>query len=74
DGGVFAFGDARFHGSMGAAHLNEPIIGMVGYGNGYLMVAGDGGVFDFSNKPFDGSLANHPPSAPIIAITAFSTP
>ena len=28
DGGVFAFGDARFFGSMGGRHLNEPIVGM----------------------------------------------
>ena len=25
DGGVFAFGDARFHGSTGSLHLNAPI-------------------------------------------------
>ena len=28
DGGVFAFGNARFYGSMGGQHLNAPIVGM----------------------------------------------
>ncbi|MGH9069183.1 MAG: hypothetical protein ACRD0J_17100, partial [Acidimicrobiales bacterium] len=28
DGGVFSFGDATFHGSTGAVHLNRPIVGM----------------------------------------------
>jgi hypothetical protein len=28
DGGIFAFGDAAFSGSMGGQHLNEPIVGM----------------------------------------------
>ena len=28
DGGVFAFGDAAFYGSMGGHHLNAPVVGM----------------------------------------------
>jgi len=28
DGGIFTFGDASFHGSMGGSHLNAPIVGM----------------------------------------------
>ena len=56
DGGVFAF-NAPFRGSMGGAHLNKAVDGLVAFGNGYLMAASDGGVFDFSNKPFLGSLA-----------------
>jgi hypothetical protein len=28
DGGVFAFGDANFYGSMASAPLNKPIVGM----------------------------------------------
>jgi hypothetical protein len=28
DGGVFAFGDARFHGSTGGIRLNQPIVGL----------------------------------------------
>jgi hypothetical protein len=68
DGGIFAFGDAPFRGSMGGTHLAKPVIGMVRCGNGYLMAGSDGGVFDFSNRPFLGSLANNPPSTPIVSI------
>jgi hypothetical protein len=50
--------------------LNKPIIGMVRYGNGYLMVASDGGVFSFSDQPFLGSLGDNPPSIPITNVAA----
>lgn len=72
DGGVFAF-HVPFRGSMGGRRLNKPVVGVVGYGNGYLMVGSDGGVFNFSDKPFLGSLAGHPPAYPIVTIVAFST-
>jgi uncharacterized membrane protein YgdD (TMEM256/DUF423 family) len=46
DGGVFNFGDAAFHGSMGAVHLTKPVVGMVATPDGgYDLVAADGGVF-----------------------------
>jgi hypothetical protein len=32
DGGIFAFGDARFYGSMGGTHLNRPVVAMVSAG------------------------------------------
>jgi hypothetical protein len=67
DGGVFAFG-APFRGSLGNTVLNQPVNGLVAYGNGYLMVASDGGVFTFSNRRFVGSLGDHPPAAPIVGI------
>jgi len=70
DGGVFAF-NAPFRGSMGATPLNEPIDGMVSFGNGYLMVAADGGIFAFSDKPFFGSLGAAPPAHPIIGVAVF---
>ena len=28
DGGIFSFGDAAFHGSMGGQHLNRPVVGI----------------------------------------------
>jgi hypothetical protein len=69
DGGIFAF-DAPFRGSMGAAHLNRPVVGMVASGNGYLMVGADGGIFDFSSTPggFQGSLGARPPAAPVVSV------
>jgi hypothetical protein len=68
DGGVFAFGDAPFRGSMAGQPLNAPVAGMVPYGDGYLMVGADGGVFDFADRPFAGSLGSNPPSSPIVSV------
>ena len=70
DGGVFAFGDAPFRGSMGGVKLAKPVTGMVPYGNGYLMVGEDGGIFSFSNQPFAGSLGANPPAHPIVSVAA----
>ena len=41
DGGVFAYGDAGFYGSVGALHLNRPIVDMArtADGRGYWLVA-----------------------------------
>jgi len=56
DGGVFAFGDAAFDGSMGGKPLVRPIVGTSASGAGYWMVAQDGGIFAFA-APFYGSPA-----------------
>jgi hypothetical protein len=70
DGGVFAI-QAPFVGSLPAIvpfeDLFAPVNGMVTFGNGYLLIAGDGGVFNFSNQPFAGS-ASLLADTPIIAI------
>ncbi|GAC1539742.1 MAG: hypothetical protein NVS3B12_26180 [Acidimicrobiales bacterium] len=57
DGGIFAFGDAAFHGSTGNIHLNQPITGMAPTptGNGYWLVAADGGIFTFGDAAYLGS-------------------
>src|SRR3712207_8932665 len=55
----------RSMGSMGGKPLNRPVVGMVRFGNGYLMAASDGGIFNFSNRPFLGSLGSAPPSRAI---------
>ncbi|HUZ10594.1 MAG TPA: family 43 glycosylhydrolase [Acidimicrobiales bacterium] len=54
DGGIFAFGDARFLGSTGSLHLNQPVVGMAATpsGNGYWLVASDGGIFAFGDATF----------------------
>ncbi len=58
DGGIFAFGSARFYGSMGGAPLTRPVVGMAATpnGKGYWEVAADGGIFTFGNAPFLGSV------------------
>jgi hypothetical protein len=59
DGGIFSFGDARFHGSTGSLTLNKPIVGMAGTpsGGGYWLVAADGGIFSFGDAQFYGTPA-----------------
>ena len=58
DGGIFSFGDAAFHGSMGGLPLNAPIVGMAATpdGGGYWEVAADGGIFSFGDAAFHGSM------------------
>jgi hypothetical protein len=69
DGGVFAFGDAKFYGSMGGIRLNQPIVGMAADDatGGYWLVAADGGVFSF-NAPFYGSTGNIKLNKPIVGM------
>jgi hypothetical protein len=57
DGGIFAFGDAQFHGSAGSLHLAQPITGMATMptGNGYWFTATDGGLFNYGDAPFYGA-------------------
>jgi hypothetical protein len=59
DGGVFAYGDAQFHGSVPGPGLRlTNIMGMARTpsGKGYWLVGRDGGVFSFGDAPFHGSL------------------
>jgi hypothetical protein len=60
DGGIFSFGDAAFHGSMGAVRLNGPIIDLAPTptGNGYWLLGRDGGIFSFGDARFFGSAAH----------------
>ena len=72
DGGVFAFGDAGFFGSLGGMRLNAPVVGMAPTpsGAGYWLVAGDGGLFSFGDAPFLGSLSGTALNQPIAGIAA----
>ena len=72
DGGVFSFGDAPFHGSMGGQHLNAPIVAIAASpdGGGYWLVASDGGVFAFGDAGYFGSMGGRPLNKPIVGIVA----
>ena len=75
DGGIFAFGDAGFHGSTGGITLNKPIVGMAATpdGKGYWLVASDGGIFTYpttGGPPFYGSTGSITLNKPIVGMAA----
>ncbi|HXQ60916.1 MAG TPA: NlpC/P60 family protein, partial [Acidimicrobiales bacterium] len=72
DGGIFTFGDAAFHGSTGAVHLNQPIVAMAPTpdGGGYWLVASDGGIFSFGDAAFYGSTGAAPSPEPTERVVA----
>ena len=75
DGGVYAYGDAGFYGSMGGVRLNQPIVGMAATptGRGYWLVARDGGIFSFGDAQFYGSTGSIKLNKPIVAMTPSPT-
>ena len=74
DGGIFTFGNATFHGSMGGTVLNKPVVGMASTpdGRGYWLVASDGGVFSFGDALFHGSMGGTVLNKPVVGMA--STP
>lgn len=58
-GGVFAYGDALFKGSITHLHLRTPVVALAlaPGGNGYYLVTRRGNVFNFGGGRFYGSLA-----------------
>jgi hypothetical protein len=71
DGGVFAFGDARFFGSTGGVVLRSPVVGLAASpsGAGYWLVAADGGVFAFGDARFFGSTGGVVLQSPVVGLT-----
>ena len=71
DGGVFAFGDARFYGSTGAP-AQQAHRGHGGHpdGHGYWLVASDGGIFTFGDARFYGSTGAIHLNKPIVGMAA----
>ena len=72
DGGVFAFGDAAFHGSMGGVRLNQAVRSLVPDpdGDGYWLVASDGGVFAF-DATFRGSMGAVVLARPVVGMVTY---
>ena len=75
DGGVYAFGDAAFYGSVPGvlppgASLNQPVVGIAGSqdGKGYWLVAADGGVFTFGDAHFWGSMGGTHLNEPVVGV------
>jgi len=70
DGGVFAFGDAKFSGSMAGRSLNGPVVGIAGDGAGYELVGSDGAVFAFGGAPFYGAAGSQTSNQWVIGMAA----
>ncbi|MGH9086821.1 MAG: CHAP domain-containing protein [Acidimicrobiales bacterium] len=72
DGGIFSFGAAQFHGSVGGHPLDRPIVGMVATpdGRGYWEVSSDGGIFSFGAAQFHGAMGGRPLDQPIVGMAA----
>jgi hypothetical protein len=70
DGGVFAYGDAVFYGSMGGQQVVAPVDGIArtSDGHGYWLVSYDGGVFAFGDARFSGSMGGKSLNALMIGI------
>ncbi len=73
DGGVFAFGGARFLGSTVSLRTAKPVVGMASVPGGYWLVAADGGVFAFGDAEFHGSTGALKLNAPIVGMAATPT-
>jgi hypothetical protein len=72
DGGVSTVGNAGFYGSLGALHLQGPVVAMAPTpdGQGYWLAALDGGVFAFGDASFYGSMGGTPLNQPIVAMAS----
>jgi len=75
DGGVFAFGNAWWWGSMAGHDLNSPIIAMAATptDGGYWLLSADGGVFAFGNAWWYGSLVSRSIGTKAVGIAATPT-
>jgi hypothetical protein len=65
-------GDAQFYGSMGAQHLNAPVVSIAATttAGGYWLVASDGGIFSFGDAKFRGSMGGQHLNAPVSGMAA----
>ncbi|HLG92666.1 MAG TPA: hypothetical protein VKY15_06765 [Acidimicrobiales bacterium] len=72
DGGIFAFGDAGFHGSMGGKPLSNPVVGIAPSrdGGGFWLVATDGGIFAFGDAAFEGSMGGKPLNSEVVGMAS----
>lgn len=70
DGGVLAYGAARFFGSPVGSALAAPVVAMAATpdGGGYWLASADGGVYAFGDAGYYGSASSLKLYAPIVAM------
>ena len=75
DGGLFAYGNVQFYGSMGGHPLSQPVVGIAATHDraGYWEVATDGGIFAFGDAPFRGSMGGTPLNRAVVGIAPTGT-
>ena len=68
DGGLFAFGNAPFYGSMGGKKISAPIVQMIAAptGTGYWEIAADGTVYSFGFAGHYGGMGGKALNKPIV--------
>ena len=69
DGGVYAYGDVPFQGSLAHTHLTKPItaVAVTPAGDGYILVGADGRVYPFGKTSSYGSLQGRRLASPVVA-------
>src|SRR5262249_24699223 len=69
-GGVFAYGDARYFGSMSRGRMRAPLVGIAATrtGRGYWLAAADSGVFAFGDARYYGAATRSRMRTPIAGI------
>ncbi|MFJ8496000.1 hypothetical protein ACIRBZ_47980, partial [Streptomyces sp. NPDC094038] len=74
DGGIFAFGNASFYGSMGGQQLAAPVTAIAANprGGGYWMLGTDGGIFAFGTSQYYGRVTYATPSSPPVSVPSGS--
>ncbi len=72
DGGVFNFGNAQYHGSLGTIVLATRVVGIAATlsGDGYYLASADGGVYAFGDARFAGSAFGIGLVRPIVGVAA----
>ena len=75
DGGVFTYGNAAYHGSMGGTRLNRPVVGMAATSDdgGYWLVASDGGLFSLGDAAYHGSMGGTRLNRPVVGMAGDPT-
>jgi hypothetical protein len=71
DGGIFAFGDARFLGSAGGKGIGDIVaISSTAAGTGYWLTGASGSVYPFGAAPALGHVGGTPLSRPVVGFAA----